>query len=87
MVNHYGVDALFATSRDYHDGCVHVDGVGVPDLVIGERSRRAEHDAFLHFVYLLLSWLGEPNAVQERGVVWIGDTELLIVYDVPRSLH
>ena len=74
MVDHYVVDALCSTSQDCHDGCIRMDGVGMPDLFIGEQSQRAEHDAFLHLVYLLLSRLGEPNAVQERGVVRIGDT-------------
>ena len=78
MVYHYVVHPLCSTSRHSHYGGVGMDGVGLPGLVVRQQSWWAEHNAFLHPVYLLLSRLGELNAVEEAGVVWISDTELLI---------
>lgn len=69
MVYHCVVYVFCSMYQDRHYRGVRKDGLGVPDLVIGEQSRRAEHDAFIHPDYLLLSRLGEPNAVEECGIV------------------
>ena len=65
MVDHYVVHPFGSMSRDSYDGGVGMYGVGVPDLVIGQRWRGAEHDAFLHPVNLLLSGL-YVNQMQSR---------------------
>ena len=52
--------------------------VSFPDVVIRQRSQRAENDILLHLVDLLLRGLGVPNAVQKRGVRGVSNAKLLI---------
>jgi len=69
---------LGATPGDCHDGGLRMNVEGAPKLVVAEWSWRAEYDAFLHAVHLLLCRLGEPNEVQEDGVLWIRNAKLLV---------
>ena len=72
------IDPLRCFPRDCHYGGVTVLLIGVPDLLVGELSVRAEDYSCLHFVHLLLASKHKTYEVEKFRVLWVDNTKLLI---------